>query len=73
MKKEIIFCTNCGSNQKGNTFCTECGEKLKKEFLLKPMQKKSIYTKTTTTKSNESIIEKIPNPFIELFKYALSL
>ena len=73
MKKEIIFCTNCGSNQKGNTFCTECGEKLKKEFLLKPMQKKSVYTKTTTTKSNVSIIEKIPNPFIELFKYALSL
>jgi len=71
VKKEIVFCTNCGSNQKGNTFCTECGGNLKKEVLLKPLVKKSVYTKTTTSKSKESIIERILNPFVQLFRFLL--
>ena len=71
MKREIIFCVNCGSNEKGNVFCTECGEKMIKEVLVNQQQKKYVNTKITPSKSNESIIESIVNAFLQFFKFLL--
>ena len=73
MKKEITFCSNCGSNEKGNTFCTKCGKKLIKGLLENQQKIKYIKNKKTPSqlREKESIIERILNPFVQLFQFLL--
>lgn len=59
LKREIMFCPNCGAeNKEGAKFCVQCGTKLNQEPEAAPKPAETAYRATSSTSTTSQPIQK---------------